>query len=85
MCFPCCAAGRKKVWDRLDDAVSYQPARHPLHGIGIGLPMSMLYANYGSCDLEVKSTLGKGTVATLWIRQAPDVHEKIPLSVEEDT
>lgn len=32
------------TWDRVDTQVSYQPARHPFFGIGVGLPMSMVYA-----------------------------------------
>ena len=41
--------------------------------------MSMLYANYGGCDLDVRSTLGEGTVATLAISMDGGLHERIPL------
>jgi signal transduction histidine kinase len=64
-------ASEGKLWSRLDDQVSYMPARSPLHGIGIGLAMSQSYAQYLGGSLNIESGAGwgvnggSGTTATL--------------------
>jgi len=43
------------LWDRLQEQVSYMPARSPLHGIGVGLALSRLHSVYLGGSLHLQS------------------------------
>ena len=65
-----------RLWDRLDDQVSYQPKRSPMCGIGVGLGLSRLYSSYLGGSLNISSRPGIGTIVTLQLPR--DGTEVIP-------
>ena len=74
-------ASDNRLWDRLDDQVSYQPARGPMFGIGVGLALSRIHAEYLGGSLEVASWPGEGTLATLELPFGDSGVERIPWSL----
>ncbi|CAM9998617.1 unnamed protein product [Pylaiella littoralis] len=59
---------------------SYQPSIDPLCGMGIGLPVSRLYARHFGGDLRMLSFQGHGTHVGLFLPMASDGVERLPLS-----
>ncbi|CAM9544913.1 unnamed protein product [Discosporangium mesarthrocarpum] len=58
---------------------SYQPANaDPLSGMGIGLPVSRMYARHFGGDLRVLSMDGYGTYAILYLPTDSDSTEQLP-------
>jgi pyruvate dehydrogenase kinase 2/3/4 len=45
--------GRRRRWDRLDVQQSYAAVRSPLHGLGVGLPVSRLMMRHFGGDLAL--------------------------------
>jgi len=72
---------RERLWDRLDQQVSYMPARSPLYGIGVGLALSRLHIEYLGGRLTVQSREGGGTSAILELPiSGSHANEGIPLN-----
>lgn len=71
------------LWDRLDDQVSYMPARSPLHGIGVGLALSRLHARYlgGTLTVGGAAASAGGSGGTEAVLELPlrGAREVIPL------
>ncbi|CAM9575680.1 unnamed protein product [Scytosiphon promiscuus] len=59
---------------------SFQPSIDPLSGMGIGLPVSRLYARHFGGDLQMLSLQGFGTHVGLFLPLASDGVERLPSS-----
>ncbi|CAM9731324.1 unnamed protein product [Ascophyllum nodosum] len=57
---------------------SYQPGTDPLSGMGIGLPVSRLYARHFGGDLKLMSLEGFGTHVGLFLPAVEDGLERLP-------
>jgi pyruvate dehydrogenase kinase 2/3/4 len=66
--------GAGKPIDLLEDDYG---ADVPVAGLGVGLPMSRLYARYFGGDLRLASMEGHGTDAFLWLRRLGDANEPL--------
>ncbi|TFJ81964.1 hypothetical protein NSK_006632 [Nannochloropsis salina CCMP1776] len=59
---------------------SYQPAMEPMQGMGIGLPVSRLYARHWGGDIRLISVQGWGTDVAIYLSRK-DLPEAIPVRV----
>lgn len=57
---------------------SYQPVGDPMTGMGVGLPVSRLYARHFGGDLRLFSIQGDGTTACLYIPRDITIREQLP-------
>jgi pyruvate dehydrogenase kinase 2/3/4 len=75
--------GNRRRWDRLDVQQSYAAVRSPLHGLGVGLPVSRLMMRHFGGDLTLHSTQndpdklqgGGGCLARIHIPIDPNLPE----------